>query len=453
MNAFRHDVDTALPRRAGLIRRRCFLEGSLFAAGAALAQGGVLTAGAARRRITPPLSVPYLTSSGKGTYAPFDAVRDDLSARALVLDDGGAALAVLAVDSIGYDNCILGPGRDFTAELRRRIASATGLRPERIMLCATHSHSTPETIGLTPVRTVDGVSEWIERHLEQLAATVTDAWRLRAPARIRASEGRLEGIARYRRIRLKNGRESRRGPLPRPEDVAVPWELDEQLSVLGVERADGAPLAVLMNFTAHPIITSPLPQVSADFPGVACSMIEREMPGAVCLFLQGAAGNVNPLCIGGVDEDLQRIGGRLGRSALKLVKQAPLLPSHSIAHRSIKVRLEPRDVPSGDDRALQRMRQKLAEDTLVVEVQAMRVGPVSWVSLPGEAFVETGLALKKAGASFVVGYANGWHGYFPIRRAYPEGGYEVNPGVWSRVAAGSAERLEAAGIELVKQLR
>ena len=75
-----------------------------------------------------------------------------------------------------------------------------------------------------------------------------------------------------------------------------------------------------------------------------------------------------------------------------------------------------------------------------------------WVALPGEAFVETGLALKEAGASFVVGYANGWVGYLPIRRAYGQGGYEVDVGPWSRVAPGSAERLEAAGRALLKQL-
>ena len=79
----------------------------------------------------------------------------------------------------------------------------------------------------------------------------------------------------------------------------------------------------------------------------------------------------------------------------------------------------------------------------------MRLGPVRWIGLPGEPFVETGLALKQAGASFVVGYANGYLGYFPIRRAYDEGGYEVTKGAWSRVAAGSAERLQDIGTKLL----
>ena len=69
--------------------------------------------------------------------------------------------------------------------------------------------------------------------------------------------------------------------------------------------------------------------------------------------------------------------------------------------------------------------------------------------MPGEPFVETGLVLKEAGANFVVGYANGYLGYFPIRRAYDEGGYEVVQGAWSRAAPGSAERLEALGKKLL----
>ena len=82
----------------------------------------------------------------------------------------------------------------------------------------------------------------------------------------------------------------------------------------------------------------------------------------------------------------------------------------------------------------------------------MSIGPVRWIGLPGEPFVETGLALKQAGATFVVGYANGYVGYLPIRRAYDEGGYEVELGNWSRVAPGSAERLQSIAERLLSRL-
>ncbi|MCX6907480.1 MAG: hypothetical protein NTY01_05500, partial [Verrucomicrobia bacterium] len=308
-------------------------------------KGMRLAVGAAKRRITPPLWVPYLTSSGSGTHAPFQGVHDDLFARALVLDDERNAIAVLAVDSIGYDNALLGPGRDFTAELRRKVAASTTLKPDAIMFAATHSHSTPETIGLTSFRDVRGVPEWLENHLGELAATVIEAWHNRVPARARAGVTKVEGIARYRRIRLRNGKDSRQGPLPPPEDVGVPWRLDEDLNILHFERDNGAPLAVLLNYTAHPVVAMLLPHVSGDYPGAATALVERELSGAVCLFTNGCAGNVNTVKVATSFDDVQAIGATLGRAALGKVRDLKPLVEPAVAHRSIQVTLAPRECP------------------------------------------------------------------------------------------------------------
>ena len=418
--------------------------------------------------MTPPLSVPYLTSSANGTTAPFQGLHDDLFARALVLDDGCQKLALLSVDSIGYDNSILSPHRDFTRELRRQIAARTNLKPEAIMLAATHAHSAPETIGLTPFRDVPGVPEWLANHLHQLVETVVEAWKNRAPARAFAGTTKVEGIARYRRIVLKNGKLSVHGPLPPAEQVAVPWQLDETLSLLWFERENGEPCAALMNYTAHPVIAMLLPQVCADYPGAASALVEDKLRGAVCLFTNGAAGNVNSLKVSTNFDDVALLGGKLGAAALDritVLRSGQPLPDTRLEVRFRRFELEPRPCPplaqalraasataSGKDGTLTRLALKLAEGPAQGELQAMRIGPVRWISLPGEPFVETGLELKQAGASFVVGYANGYLGYFPTRRAYAEGGYEVTLGAWSRVAPGSAERLAELGRRLLRRL-
>ena len=194
-----------------------FIAAVLLASLPSRAPADTLKAGVARRVVTPPVQVPYLTSSAKGTHAPFGGVHDDLHARALVLDDGRRSLALLAVDAIGYDNAVLGPGRDFTRELRERVAAKTGLEPGSIILAASHTHSAPETIGLTPFRAVANVPDWIESHLDDLAATVVEAWGRRMPVRVRFGARRVDQIARYRRIVLKDGRLNRGGPLPTPE--------------------------------------------------------------------------------------------------------------------------------------------------------------------------------------------------------------------------------------------
>ena len=194
------------------ITRRRFLRASASGAAAIAFYPGLssradsrpyLLAGASKRRVTPPLSVPYLTSSGNGTSAPFKGIHDDLFARALVLDNGHEKIAILSVDAIGYDNSILGKGRDFTRELRSKAARRTGLKADAIMLAATHTHSAPETIGLTPFRTVPGAPEWLESHLQELVETVVDAWKNRVPVRAFAGVTKADGIARYRRIVLR----------------------------------------------------------------------------------------------------------------------------------------------------------------------------------------------------------------------------------------------------------
>ncbi|HVW38522.1 MAG TPA: hypothetical protein VHB99_14505, partial [Pirellulales bacterium] len=201
------------------------------------AQAEVPKAGAAKRKVTPPIWVPYLTSSGNGTNAPFSGVHDDLYARAVVYDNDEAAVAVLAVDSLGYDNSILGPHRNFTRELRERVAKKTGLKLEAIMLAASHTHSAPETIGLTPFRESPRAADWLERHLDDLVATVVEAWNVRRPVRLRYGKTRVADFGRYRRIVLKSGALNRNGPLPSADDAAAPWRVDDELTVVYAESA------------------------------------------------------------------------------------------------------------------------------------------------------------------------------------------------------------------------
>ncbi len=88
-----------------------------------------------------------------------------------------------------------------------------------------------------------------------------------------------------------------------------------------------------------------------------------------------------------------------------------------------------------------------------VEVQAISLGTdVAWVSLPGEVFVELGLAIKKRSPfklTMVVELANENIGYIPDRRSYAEGNYEPES---ARCAAGSGEKLVDAAVNLLNQL-
>ena len=90
---------------------------------------------------------------------------------------------------------------------------------------------------------------------------------------------------------------------------------------------------------------------------------------------------------------------------------------------------------------------------LEAEVQVIAFSDdLAIVSLPGEIFVELGLALKKASPfkhTFIAELANGSIGYIPNRSAYPEGNYEV---VSARCAKGSGEMLVEAAVKMLNEI-
>jgi hypothetical protein len=86
-----------------------------------------------------------------------------------------------------------------------------------------------------------------------------------------------------------------------------------------------------------------------------------------------------------------------------------------------------------------------------VEVQVITLGKeLAWVSLPGEIFVQLGLAIKD-GSPFKVTsvheLANGSIGYIPTRQAYPQGNYEV---ISARCEQGSGELLVDAALSQLR---
>ena len=89
-----------------------------------------------------------------------------------------------------------------------------------------------------------------------------------------------------------------------------------------------------------------------------------------------------------------------------------------------------------------------------MEVQVFRLGgDVAIVALPGEVFVELGLAIKKASpfeTTMVIELANSSPAYVPTRKAFEQGDYEV---VNSRVAPGGGEMLVKATLKMLRELK
>ena len=107
---------------------------------------------------------------------------------------------------------------------------------------------------------------------------------------------------------------------------------------------------------------------------------------------------------------------------------------------------------------LDEIRRLLAFDSepMAAEVQALRIGPVAILGIPGELFCALGNAIRERHGRrelLLATLANGCIGYLPTRSDWETGGYETSLGAWCRAAPGESERLVAEASALLIETR
>ena len=99
--------------------------------------------------------------------------------------------------------------------------------------------------------------------------------------------------------------------------------------------------------------------------------------------------------------------------------------------------------------ALRMCRLENGPQTFDLEITGIAIGDVALVSFPGEPFTDIGVQTKDTPgwkAILPCALTNGYQGYFPMRSAFDEGGYEARS---SNYVAGVAETLIAGAKELL----
>jgi hypothetical protein len=256
--------------------------------------------------ITPPVGIRMLGYTVQEAVS--QSVERELTATALVLWDGHTKVVLIACDVV----FIQSPHVD---RMRERIGQRLNIPAGHVLINASHTHLGP----MLPGWQQEGPEQaQLQEHyvavLEELLAGVAAvADRRLQPARIGAAKGSAP-LGVNRRERLPDGR------VVIGENPA--GAVDREVGVIRVDDLAGKPIATVYSAGCHTVVLGPRTvTLSPDFIGPARQIIESAT-GAPSLFLQGAAGNINPVCgigTGGVDQldDLARLGAMLAGETLK----------------------------------------------------------------------------------------------------------------------------------------
>jgi hypothetical protein len=440
----------------------------------------------AKLDITPPLDTPVAGSFNERRAADVD---DPLYARALVLECGDVRLALVACDII----CLPEPD---VARARALLTDRLGLPAEHVQFAATHTHTAASPTGLLGTPRAE---DYMAALPARLASVVELAAQRLRPARLGSATLRVEGVTFCRRFRMRDSTVHMNPSRGNPDIVEPVSPVDPALTVLYFEDSERRePLALWANYTLHYVGTDHGDAISADYFGRFARIVEAGLGGkALALLTNGASGQINNIDIHDSHQpsgayQAERVARVVAGSALAGAGVARLHERVTLGSASRTLQVERRRVTDDDLRlaeqllhaseqragalpagsfswlrgqplsatvahAYAREMPKLAvlPAFLPAEVQVLRVGDVAIVSLPGEIFVELGLAIKAASPAprtAVVGLANGYLGYVPDAQGFDQGGYETWAARSQAVERGAGEALVATANSLTKEL-
>lgn len=409
---------------------------------AAHAAAQTFQAGTARRDITPREAVP-MWGYGDRHDALSEGVTDPLYADALVIEAGGQKLAIVGLD-LGR-----APADASLERIRERIRREAGI--EHALIGGSHTHHGP-VLELTDAEgkgkgRFDAALRYYRQMENAIAEAVIEANAMLQPASVAAGSVRLEGFNVNRHTKLE----------PKPSD--------KDLAVLRLDTADGKPLAVVVNWAAHPT-TIPARDLkfSADYVGALKRELSRET-GAAAVFMQGAAGDQS------IDRSrggTQEYGAALAAEAVKLARtlSPAAVAKPSLVVREERFRFQPRiDLKNP---IVSMMYEKAFFQELIPNYQdeyadgvrprltvALLNGDIALVAASGEFFSSHAVRLKERARMkhlFFFGYCNGYHQYFPTIEAVAEGGYGADPAV-APASAGAGEEMMDKALLWLYQMR
>lgn len=394
----------------------------------------------------PPEMKAALGGYGARQSKPTAGVHDGVRAKALVLTKGDRRFVLVTADVLAFP-----PG--FKTAVAERLASA-GWTPEQLMLLPSHSHTSIDMMALHSGNVFGnprlGIyqKELREYTADTLARVVRDASKSLAPV--------LAGSA---TIAVSDKNRNRR------DGTGVH---DTNLTITRLDTTDRRPLAILVNWTAHPTFMDEDDMLfSGDWPGHLQRTVEALIGGSVtALFYNGAEGDQSPVpppdCCSNW-ERAERYGRDMGIVAWHAWERIQPAEVSLFAYHSQTITLPKRQWhpdfmnTGGREYGLDEEKmQGLIEQLMPTETHStcLRLGNLVIVGVPGEIAAQLGLDLKKnvqgaTGATCVTigGLADEWTSYILPADEYRKGGYEASASFYGETLGATLVEGAASGAQ------
>jgi len=338
-------------------------------------------AGVAVRNITPDPLLPL--SGGMGPTNPAKSKQGELEVRALVFKKGADAVAFVGVDVLGFPSA-LG---------RRVFANVPRLKPECILIGASHTHSAPDCYAFPDGKGGHTANlRYLDFVCDRAAAAINEALDKLEPAQLRIATGEAKGKIAF--------------------NYYAPDLYDRRVSVIQAVHPGGGPIATLVNYAIHPeVLGAKSGILSPDLIGPLRDRVAAK-GGGVCVFMNGAQGGMitadnrdyskprdpaRGYWDGKGDwDECVRIGNTLADESLRVLADAPVQtdPRLKVAFRDVRFPVEsdalwavvqhsPLRYAHSDDRSIR------------ARINFVQLGDARILTIPGEALPNIGFYLKR----------------------------------------------------------
>ncbi len=384
---------------------------------------------------TPPLGLElggYHRSPGNERRV--EGIRQNTAVRALALCQGDQQAAILSID-------IASVSADFSRRVQQGVSRQSGIPPENVRVCATHTHSMP---AFSYLRQWGSIPVDYKKQVEsQCVAAVARAVADLSPAELSLGKSRAAG-ANFNRTTDDYRTDEH---FTADSDDRQRW-LDTLVQLLLFQRSGEKRDLLWYHFSAHPVCFADT-LAGPDWPGKVAAQI-RERFALEASILVGHAGDVNPgdgePWRGDIDKTTRGVFDAICRG-LESLEPVRVEELHSLS-QPFDVSLDMtrfqawRDAYREDPEQCTRghwvnagfaadwyqgnAERDLADAHRRIPLSALRLGPVALLFHPSELYSVYGLMIRRDSpfeATLAVGYCDDFIGYLADPTAYARGEY------------------------------